>query len=148
MDYTKFLKTPIELRTRKNLVLVILCLLCLAIVASGDAVQDVLSHKYSSSVFADKNPEFWNPKISWVNKYKDYPTDQRAKFPGAKTIFVAFTDGWHFAKWFVLNFGQLAVLLSVMIFVKLKWWQTLLFGGSIKAVSWMFFYLFYYQILV
>jgi hypothetical protein len=40
--------------------------------------------------------KFWDNKISWKNKYKDFDNgDTRAKYPGSKTVFVGFTDGYH-----------------------------------------------------
>lgn len=37
---------------------------------------------------------FWGPE-QWKNKYKHWPDDQRAAFPGAKDALVIFTDGTH-----------------------------------------------------
>lgn len=56
-----------------------------------------------------KGHKFWG-KIGWKNKYKDYPTDQRAKFVGAKTVFVFLTDGWHLSQFFMLTFFALSAV--------------------------------------
>lgn len=56
-----------------------------------------------------KGHKFWG-KIGWKNKYKNYPTDQRAKFVGSKTVFVFLTDGWHLSQFFMLTFFTLAVI--------------------------------------
>jgi len=42
-----------------------------------------------------KGEKFWDIRTSGKNKYKNWPTDTREKFPGSKTIFVVFTDGNH-----------------------------------------------------
>jgi len=42
-----------------------------------------------------KGEKFWDIRTSGRNKYKNWPTDTREKFPGSKTIFVVFTDGNH-----------------------------------------------------
>ena len=41
------------------------------------------------------NSKFWNPDLSWQNKWKNGDPSQGEKFPGSSTIFVTFTDGWH-----------------------------------------------------
>lgn len=41
------------------------------------------------------NSKFWNPDLSWQNKWKNDDPAQGEKFLGSSTIFVTFTDGWH-----------------------------------------------------
>lgn len=83
-------------------------LICLLIAAFGKAVSDLLKHEhlYKVSIFYRKrkifNPRFWNPKISWANKYKQ-GTKTQEKFPGSTTVFVLFTDGWHLAQFIMLS---------------------------------------------
>ena len=38
---------------------------------------------------------FWNPLISWKNKYKNGDPKQGARFWGSTTFLVGFTDAWH-----------------------------------------------------
>lgn len=61
--------------------------------------------------FPGANERYWNAHESWKNKYKDYPEDQRAKFPGAKTIFVSFTD----AKHLLSEFHRIFLFAGVML---------------------------------
>lgn len=76
---------------------------CITIVIAGSllsgfckAVQDTLDHHYQSSVFEPLSANYWNPEISWKNKYRDWDAgDQRAAFIGATTILVSLTDAWH-----------------------------------------------------
>ena len=39
--------------------------------------------------------QFWNPDLSWRNKWKNGDPAQGEKFPGSSTVFVSLTDGWH-----------------------------------------------------
>jgi len=63
----------------------------------SDGIGDNLQFKYDQTIFVN-NPKFWNPEISWKNKYKDWPTDKRAKFPMSTTSLVFLTDGWHLSR--------------------------------------------------
>lgn len=58
--------------------------------------QDLLFHYYEfESTFPNANPQFWNPDISWRNKYLNGDPTQGERFLGSSTIFVGFTDGYH-----------------------------------------------------
>ena len=63
-----------------------------------NAVMDILQYKYSQSVFNNLSNKWWNPKISWKNKYKNGLKEQGPAFVGSTTIFVFITDAWHFFK--------------------------------------------------
>jgi len=64
-----------------------------------EAVMDKLQFHYDISIFKKlKNQLFWNPQISWRNKYKDGDPTKKEKFFLSKTLFVGFTDAWHFFK--------------------------------------------------
>ncbi|MBX2842229.1 MAG: hypothetical protein KTR26_10680 [Flammeovirgaceae bacterium] len=75
--------------------------------------MDTLQFHFGRSIFQDVSKfetEFWNPDISWKNKYKDYPKDKSPKFPGATTLFVGLTDGWHFFQAVMLFCFLLAII--------------------------------------
>lgn len=60
------------------------------------AVKDTISHHYSQSVFAQLDPQYWNPAESWKNKYQDWDAGQKEpRFLLATTWLVALTDAWH-----------------------------------------------------
>lgn len=40
----------------------------LGVVAVCVALTETLQHRFSSSIFRNLNPKFWNPQISWKNK--------------------------------------------------------------------------------
>lgn len=41
------------------------------------------------------NDHFWNPAVSWKNKYKNDDPAQGQKFPGSTNLFVFTTDAYH-----------------------------------------------------
>ena len=58
-------------------------------------IGETLVHHHSSSVFSSADEtSFWGSQ-SWLRKYRNYPLDTRAKFPGAKTILAWTQDGYH-----------------------------------------------------
>jgi hypothetical protein len=59
-----------------------------------------------------KGKQFWDVKTSWKNKYKDWDAGNTdAAFFGSKTVFVAFTDGYHLTR----MIDRSAMLLSIGI---------------------------------
>ena len=66
------------------------------------------------------NDKFWNPEISWKNKYKDGNPDNGAAFKGSTTCFVGVTDGYH-----LLRTGRNIMAITAItlkIGNKQKWW--------------------------
>jgi hypothetical protein len=64
-----------------------------------EACMDSLQFHFETSVFSKlKYQYFWNPEISWKNKYRDHDPTKGEDFPGSTTLFVAVTDGWHLSK--------------------------------------------------
>tara|TARA_R100000988_G_scaffold85680_1_gene48553 strand:- start:479 stop:859 length:381 start_codon:yes stop_codon:yes gene_type:complete len=61
----------------------------------SEAVMDTLQFHFYKSPFAKYNHQYWNPQLSWRNKYKKGDPSLGPKFPGSTTIFVSLTDGWH-----------------------------------------------------
>ena len=53
---------------------------------------DGLNQKIVHHKFGEGN-QFWDIKISWLNKYKS--DRETPRFPGSTTVFVAWTDGFH-----------------------------------------------------
>jgi hypothetical protein len=45
--------------------------------------------------FPDANPDWFNPAVSWRNKYKNGDPDAGPKFPLSTSLLVAFTDQYH-----------------------------------------------------
>ena len=86
-----------------------LTIIFLVIAAICKAVKDTVEFHYDYSIFSNFNTKYWNPLISWKNKYKgDLKTP---KFCGSTTVFVMFTDAWH-----LFDFLQLVSFLLAIIF--------------------------------
>jgi hypothetical protein len=103
-----------------------LLLLAVALSAIFNAAMDTLMFHFSQSIFNGNRPEFWDPAISWRNKYKDYPRDKRERFWGSTTFFVWLTDGWHLMKEGMLAFQGLAFMLFLYMAMPSKlhhWYQ-------------------------
>jgi len=79
-----------------------------------DAVMDTLKDHFSISIFSKLNPVFWNPAVSWTNKYIDNDSTKGHKtfnFLGLKINTPdAFSDAWHISKLIREGFNILAIL--------------------------------------
>ena len=72
-------------------------LTCMFLAGAANGInQDLLFH-YSEfeRTFPGADPQFWNPELSWRNKYMNGDPSQGEAFPGSSTIFVGVTDGYH-----------------------------------------------------
>ena len=95
------------------------------IAAGMNGGMDMLVHHYDQSFakYYDLNETFWNPSISWKNKYINQNPDEGRK--QIDLIFfsfdvpVFFTDGWHLLKAIMLLF----IFLIPVIWVPGKWWK-------------------------
>jgi len=66
-----------------------------------EAIMDKLQFHYENSIFRNyKNQLFWDPKLSWRNKYKNNDPLLGEKFFLSKSLLVGFTDAWHMFKLF------------------------------------------------
>jgi len=66
-----------------------------------EAIMDKIQFHYDGSIFKKyKNQIFWDPKISWRNKYKNGDPLEGEKFFLSKSLFVGLTDAWHMFKLF------------------------------------------------
>lgn len=82
----------------------IICLACAIIAGYANAVMDMLAHHYSTSKFSlKKNQQYWNPKLSWRNKWKNGDPEQGERFFLSSSLLVFTTDAWHFYKWIMLS---------------------------------------------
>ena len=89
-----------------------LALLFLSGAANG--LEDVLQFHYADfrQVHPNANEQWWNPELSWRNKYKNGDPAQGRRFPGSTSVLVATTDAWHLAKATRLLFMATALAIS------------------------------------
>jgi len=95
-----------------------------ALASASKAIKDTLSFHFGKSIFSQLDPMYWNPNISWKNKYTDWPDDPSPAFPLADTFLVFLTDAWH-----LFDF---TMLICLLIAVHLK--GSLLWGLVIYAI--------------
>ena len=103
-----------------------LSLLFIFLFGIAEGAKDILSFRYSKSIFSNYNKNFWDPQASWINKYKKnklnsspnpwyyfglYKPRYKEKFPYSTTFLVFLTDGWHLCKGFSLLFLFLSLVL-------------------------------------
>jgi hypothetical protein len=94
-----------------------------------------LQFHFNNSVFSKLNPHFWNPNISWSNKWKliygqiaiTNKGKEIPKFWGSSTFFVALTDAFHLFQFIFLNSLILALSLmadgKVVYSFPIQWWE-------------------------
>lgn len=68
---------------------------------------------YRSIFFSLDNEQFWNPKLSWKNKWKQKDGRMIEKFPFSSTFLVFLTDGFHLFQFFFLN--SIMLIISLLI---------------------------------
>jgi fatty acid desaturase len=91
----------------------------LIVAAFAKMIMDKLQFHFSSSVFSLlPNQQFWDPKLSHRNKYKDGKKENGPRFPLATTVLVFTTDAWHLAQFVFLN-SMFAVLSIPFVLVKI-----------------------------
>ena len=56
--------------------------------------------------FPKANPQWYNPAISWRNKYKDGDPNKGAKFPFSTNVLVMTTDQYHLNNFFEKVVGE------------------------------------------
>ena len=80
-----------------------------------NAVMDKIDFNFTTSIFKNKNPKFWNLKESWKNQWSWplepytgwyyfglYKPRNKENFPYSSTFLVVLTDAWHLSKTLML----------------------------------------------
>ena len=127
----------------------------LLLVGALDGTMDTLQFHYSSSVFKkSENQLFWNPDLSWENKYKRDAEGSllrplTPKFFGSSTFLVFATDGWHLLKELkVAIWRTLVLLFAAAAFRGFRWY----YWAGVWLAAWLVqsfgFHLLYTYILV
>lgn len=108
--------------------IVISCLL-LFLAGAANGVMDALQFHYAQTPF-DPDDQFWNPKISWENKWaKDQQGELqrplRPRFFGASTFLVFLTDAWHLFQMIMFTAFHAAVIVALSSCKRLGkgWWN-------------------------
>ena len=134
-----------------EMIYIALSTLFIILSAISEAVMDKLQFHWSKTVFAinpDRyNPKFWNPEVSWKNKYKYIETLEplEPKFIGSTTLFVFTTDAWHLFKFFKNTSIFLAIFFALLICKNLLF--TTFFIFILRIVFGLVFTIFYDKLL-
>jgi len=126
-----------------NLVLIFLLIIFGAI---AKAIMDTLQFHYNNSIFKTMDEFFWNPKISWKNKYKNHNKEEGEKFFCSTTVFVFLTDGWHLFQSIFLNCIFLIPIVLINLLHPLSFWWLMIIFLTIRIAFGLFFELFYKEI--
>lgn len=122
---------------KQNWPMLLLALLTICVAAMLNATMDTLTHHFSTSIFAGLNDQWWNPAISWQNKYN-------YSFPWN---IVQLSDAWHLAKTLMLG-----VLIYGTIFtgrrIVVTWGRILVYTILYGAAWILTFNLFYDSLLL
>jgi hypothetical protein len=82
--------------------------LFLLLAGFSNGLMDLIAYRYYLSIF--NKSKFFNPNVSWRNKWKNGNPEYGERFLFSSTIFVFLTDGWHLVKWFMIKFILLSVI--------------------------------------
>jgi len=79
--------------------MILLGLVLVILAGIANAVMDKIQFHWHNSIFAngtEYKEQFWNPAISWKNKYKPgLESYKYEKFRFSTTLLVFLTDAWH-----------------------------------------------------
>ena len=117
-----------------------------------DAIIDTLSHHFGMSVFYFMDHQFWDPNISWKNKYVNGdPVEGYVKWKLLGISFtkpVQLTDGFHFVKMIREGSNILAITTALIVPFVFSIFYTILFFIILSAARNNSFSLFYNKILI
>lgn len=122
--------------------MIVIGLLFFILASICEAVMDTLQFHYMNSVFKNfKNNIFWDPEISWRNKYKKGDPSKGPKFLFSDTLFVGFTDAWHLFKMFRTFFISLGVFFILDQFT--TFWVSVIITVTLRIFFGIGFTVFY-----
>ena len=101
------------------------------VAGASNAITEVLRHDYASfkRTFPTANDNFWNPNLSWKNKYKNGDPKQGEAFFGSTTAFVGATDGYHLTR----TINNICIVAAIAIKIgekKRKWYEYAIDAGT------------------
>lgn len=99
-------------------------------------VADTVNFRFELSYFSRLNHKFWNPKISWRNKWKNGYNYDGEKFLFSSTLLVFLTDAWHLFT--TLQYIIIFLSTTILIYYDLNlmclffWW--VIYLGSFEVL--------------
>ena len=96
----------------------VLVLVNLTLVGLFEAVMDKINFHFENSIFSlMKNQQFWNPRLSWRNKWRNGNKEDGPKFFLSSTLLVFTTDAWHRMKFY----RNLCLVLAMLNLLNSGW---------------------------
>jgi hypothetical protein len=127
--------------------MLVLGLVCFVLMGISEAVMDTVQFHFFKSIFSNfKKQLFWDPVVSWRNKYKNGDPNKGPKFPFSTTLLVGLTDGWHFFKLLRNLFLFVGILLLVLSLD--GFWVSLLWVCISRVLFGVSFTIFYNNVFV
>lgn len=107
------------------------------IAGMADGLNQTISFHYASfkHVFPKAKDQYWNPAISWMNKYKYNDPTQGPKYLGSTKFLVFTTDGYHMTRFVENMFIGTAIVLRVNLYEKKKWYYYVIEGAGYWLVN-------------
>lgn len=95
--------------------------------------ETILNHyPQFKRVHPNANDQYWNPEISWLNKYEDFDRYGKKEAYFGSTTFLAWTtDAYHLSS-VISNTSLIGATCIITIGEKRKWWE---YGIDILAMS-------------
>lgn len=117
------------------------CVVMIALASASNAVMDTLATRYDRSIFAQmsSHQQWLDPRISWVNKWKDGDPKHGEAFPLSSTALACTTDAWHFFKTLAITFLTLALIAPWTHLIRLRWWGWVLIFFAIQLLHGLVF---------
>lgn len=107
--------------------------------AISDAAMDTIEFHFERSIFSGlkKWDNWFNPAVSWKNKYKNHDPLQGPAFFGSTTFLIWTTDAWHFFQMLMLTSFQVAIILGInyIFFQGFYFWKILLIDIGMLSIA-------------
>lgn len=136
LEWEPFISTGGDRRTYWRTALFSFVMLAAAL--ASNAVMDTLQFHFKGSVFDAEglNEQWWNPALSWSNKWKDGVPEQGERFPLSSTALTGVTDAWHFFKSLTVFFIGLAIVAPFTRLFYLPWYGWVAGSCAVLAIFW------------
>jgi hypothetical protein len=123
--------------------LIVVILILLSGICKG--IQDQTMFHWGLSWTKYLKGLFWNPLISWKNKYKNGDPKQGPKFWGSTTFLVGVTDAWHLFGGIGRILDRTIVVLVYASLTDFKWYIYVLIWIGLFIFYTIGFKLFYHK---
>lgn len=76
---------------------IIIGIVLIVLSGASTGLKETITHHWSKfeAKFPTANKQYWNPAISWTNKYEDYPESKKPRFFLSTSLLIFLTDAYH-----------------------------------------------------